>query len=59
MPTPSTTATYVSLPERVRPAPGGYKRAIDAEHAARGTDDVLNPGGLATPGEIKQSPQEP
>jgi DNA-binding MarR family transcriptional regulator len=45
MPTPSLADTYVSIPELMRLARGSYKRAIDAQYAARGIDDVPNPGG--------------
>jgi DNA-binding MarR family transcriptional regulator len=45
MPTPSIADTYLSIPELMRVARGSYKRAIDAQYAARGTDDVPNPGG--------------
>ena len=45
MPTPSIADTYVSIPELMRLARGSYKRAIDAQYAARGIDDVPNPGG--------------
>jgi DNA-binding MarR family transcriptional regulator len=37
--------TYFSIPELMRLARGSYKRAIDAQYAARGIDDVPNPGG--------------
>lgn len=45
MPTPSIADTYVSIPELMRLARGSYKRAIDAQYAARGIDDVPSPGG--------------
>jgi DNA-binding MarR family transcriptional regulator len=45
MPTRSFADTYGSIPELMRLARGSYKRAIDAEYAARGIDDVPNPGG--------------
>ena len=41
----SLAETYVSIPELMRLARGSYKRAIDAEYAARGIDDVPAPGG--------------
>lgn len=41
----SLEETYFSIPELMRLARGSYKRAIDAEYAARGIDDVPNPGG--------------
>jgi DNA-binding MarR family transcriptional regulator len=37
--------TYFSIPELMRLARGSYKRAIDAQYAARGIDDVPHPGG--------------
>jgi DNA-binding MarR family transcriptional regulator len=37
--------TYFSIPELMRVARGSYKRAIDAQYAARGIDDVPHPGG--------------
>jgi DNA-binding MarR family transcriptional regulator len=37
--------TYVSIPELMRLARGSYKRAVDAQYAARGIDDFPNPGG--------------
>jgi DNA-binding MarR family transcriptional regulator len=37
--------TYFSIPELMRLARGSYKRAIDAEYAARGIDDMPHPGG--------------
>ncbi len=37
--------TYTSIPELMRLARGSYKRAIDAQYAACGIDDVPNPGG--------------
>jgi DNA-binding MarR family transcriptional regulator len=45
MATRSLADTYVSIPELMRLARGSYKRAIDAQYAARGIDDVPNPGG--------------
>ena len=45
MPARSLADTYVSIPELMRLARGSYKRAIDAQYAARGIDDVPNPGG--------------
>jgi DNA-binding MarR family transcriptional regulator len=45
MTTRSLAETYISIPELMRLARGSYKRAIDAEYAARGIDDVPNPGG--------------
>jgi DNA-binding MarR family transcriptional regulator len=45
MPTPSLADTYASIPELMRLARGSYKRAIDAEYAARGIEDVPAPGG--------------
>lgn len=45
MPTPPISDTYFSIPELMRLARGSYKRAIDAQYAARGIDDVPNPGG--------------
>jgi DNA-binding MarR family transcriptional regulator len=45
MPARSLADTYVSIPELMRLARGSYKRAIDAEYAARGIDDVPAPGG--------------
>jgi DNA-binding MarR family transcriptional regulator len=45
MPAPSIADTYVSIPELMRLARGSYKRAIDVQYAARGIDDVPNPGG--------------
>jgi len=41
----SVADTYFSIPELMRAARGSYKRAIDAVYAARGIDDVPNPGG--------------
>jgi DNA-binding MarR family transcriptional regulator len=46
MPSPSLAGTYGSIPELMRVARGSYKRAIDAQYAARGIDDVPNPGGF-------------
>ncbi len=46
MPTRSIADTYTSIPELMRVARGSYKRAIDAQYAARGIDDVPNPGGF-------------
>lgn len=37
--------TYVSIVELMRLARGTYKRAVDAEYAARGIDDMPAPGG--------------
>lgn len=37
--------TYTSISELMRVARGSYKRAIDAQYAARGIDDVPHPGG--------------
>jgi DNA-binding MarR family transcriptional regulator len=45
MSTRSLADTYVSIPELMRVARGSYKRAIDAQYAARGIDDVPAPGG--------------
>jgi DNA-binding MarR family transcriptional regulator len=45
MATRSLADTYVSIPELMRLARGSYKRAIDVQYAARGIDDVPNPGG--------------
>jgi DNA-binding MarR family transcriptional regulator len=45
MPTRSIADAYVSIPELMRLARGSYKRAIDVQYAARGIDDVPNPGG--------------
>jgi DNA-binding MarR family transcriptional regulator len=45
MPTRSLADTHVSIPELMRLARGSYKRAIDAQYAARGIDDVPAPGG--------------
>jgi DNA-binding MarR family transcriptional regulator len=45
MPKRSLAETYASIPELMRLARGSYKRAIDAQYEARGTDDVPNPGG--------------
>jgi DNA-binding MarR family transcriptional regulator len=45
MPTGSLADTYVSLSELMRLARGSFKRAIDAQYAARGIDDVPHPGG--------------
>jgi DNA-binding MarR family transcriptional regulator len=45
MSAPSIADTYFSIPELMRLARGSYKRAIDAQYAARGIDDVPNPGG--------------
>jgi DNA-binding MarR family transcriptional regulator len=45
MQTRSTADTYVSLGELMRLARGSFKRAIDAQYAARGIDDVPAPGG--------------
>lgn len=45
MPTRSLADTYVSLGELMRLARGSFKRAIDAQYAARGIDDVPAPGG--------------
>lgn len=45
MPTRSIADTYVSIGELMRLARGSYKRPIDAQYAARGIDDVPNPGG--------------
>jgi DNA-binding MarR family transcriptional regulator len=45
MSTPSIADTYLSIAELMRIARGSYKRAIDAVYAARGIDDVPNPGG--------------
>jgi DNA-binding MarR family transcriptional regulator len=45
METRSLEETYVSIPELMRLARGSYKRAIDAQYAARGIEDVPNPGG--------------
>ena len=41
----SLADTYFSIPELMRLARGSYKRAIDAQYAARGLDDVPPPGG--------------
>jgi DNA-binding MarR family transcriptional regulator len=41
----SLADTYFSIPELMRLARGSYKRAIDAQYAARGIDDVPHPGG--------------
>ena len=41
----SLADTYFSIPELMRLARGSYKRAIDAQYADRGLDDVPNPGG--------------
>jgi DNA-binding MarR family transcriptional regulator len=41
----SLADTYFSIPELMRLARGSYKRAIDAQYAARGIDDVPPPGG--------------
>lgn len=41
----SLADTYVSLGELMRLARGSFKRAIDAQYAARGIDDVPAPGG--------------
>jgi DNA-binding MarR family transcriptional regulator len=46
MPPRSLAETYESIPELMRVARGSYKRAIDAELASRGIDDVPNPGGF-------------
>jgi DNA-binding MarR family transcriptional regulator len=43
--TRSVADTYVSIAELMRLARGSYKRAIDAEYAVRGIDDVPAPGG--------------
>lgn len=45
MPPRSLADTYVSLSELMRLARGSFKRAIDAQYAARGIDDVPAPGG--------------
>jgi DNA-binding MarR family transcriptional regulator len=45
MATASLAETYFSIPELMRLARGSYKRAIDAQYAARGIDDVPHPGG--------------
>jgi DNA-binding MarR family transcriptional regulator len=45
MPTRSLAETYVSFGELMRLARGSFKRAIDAQYAARGIDDVPAPGG--------------
>jgi DNA-binding MarR family transcriptional regulator len=45
MPTRSLAETYVSFGELMRLARGSFKKAIDAQYAARGIDDVPNPGG--------------
>jgi DNA-binding MarR family transcriptional regulator len=45
MPPRSLAETYVSFSELMRLARGSFKRAIDAQYAARGIDDVPNPGG--------------
>jgi DNA-binding MarR family transcriptional regulator len=45
MPTRSLAGTYVSFGELMRLARGSFKRAIDAQYAARGIDDVPAPGG--------------
>jgi DNA-binding MarR family transcriptional regulator len=45
MPARSLADTYVSLSELMRLARGSFKRAIDAQYAARGIDDVPAPGG--------------
>jgi DNA-binding MarR family transcriptional regulator len=45
MTTRSLADTYVSIPELMRLARGSYKRAIDAQYAARGIDDMPAPGG--------------
>jgi DNA-binding MarR family transcriptional regulator len=37
--------TYFSIPELMPLARGSYKRAIDAQYAAGGIDDVSPPGG--------------
>jgi DNA-binding MarR family transcriptional regulator len=41
----SLADTYFSIPELMRLARGSYKRAIDAQYAARGIDDMPHPGG--------------
>ncbi len=41
----SLADTYISLGELMRLARGSFKRAIDAQYAARGIDDVPAPGG--------------
>ena len=45
MPTRSLAETYLSFGELMRLARGSFKRAIDAQYAARGIDDVPAPGG--------------
>ena len=45
MPARSLAETYVSFGELMRLARGSFKKAIDAEYAARGIDDVPHPGG--------------
>jgi DNA-binding MarR family transcriptional regulator len=45
MPTRSLADTYVSFGELMRLARGSFKRALDAQYAARGIDDVPAPGG--------------
>jgi DNA-binding MarR family transcriptional regulator len=45
MPERSFAETYVSFSELMRLARGSFKRAIDAQYALRGIDDVPNPGG--------------
>jgi DNA-binding MarR family transcriptional regulator len=45
MPTRPLADTYVSFGELMRLARGSFKRAIDAQYAARGIDDVPAPGG--------------
>ncbi|HTX46074.1 MAG TPA: hypothetical protein VMD48_07350 [Solirubrobacteraceae bacterium] len=60
MSTPSIADTYLSIAELMRIARGSYKRAIDAVYAARGIDDVPNPGGYILAylaGGQKQIPQ--
>jgi DNA-binding MarR family transcriptional regulator len=41
----SLAETYFSIAELMRLARGSYKRAIDAQYAARGIDDLPAPGG--------------
>lgn len=45
MPTTSIADTYFSIPELMRVARGSYKRAVDAQLAAGGLEDLPNPGG--------------
>jgi DNA-binding MarR family transcriptional regulator len=45
MPTRSLAETYVSFGELMRLARGTFKRAIDAQYATRGIDDIPAPGG--------------